>query len=735
MVMREVQRRRGRALAHASLAIVTIAAHAAFAVAPWSALDGFPLDDSWIHQVVARTFASSGTLGYAPGMHGAGATSYLWAALLAFNFKFLHVSPVAFALCLNGVLAVVSLQLLYVLVADTLPRARRIAHEVAAASAVAVAACAANFVWFTFSGMEATLIAALSLGAIVAWSRPSASVRSAWVAGVGVGLLALSRPECIALGPMLALAFRWLGRPRRQLVALLAPWAGCLALYVGSNVLFAGSALPATLGGRRWLWADTSVGLSKLELAQEFAGQWLQRLRDYTLGTSVSVLFWLALGVVVFAAFDARVRRSRGLLLLVAWAVAHTGFYVLLLPTPGHGGRYQPLIPLLFALGIGLGSRAVLAGILARFRRVSFRREMASGLTLMACAGWIALLFVGIRDLGHDHVRAVSHIRATEQAAGLAIRDLPPGAKVASFDIGGTGYFADRPVHDIGGLSDAATVEHLRRGSIWEMLRDQGIGYVVLPVAYTDDYPDPVHFGHRLRLFENPAVHLEPIRSFVSSPRVWLAGAKAVQHSSPRQLLSRLIFTGLPGPEPLVTTAEFIEPVLAPELDVDERAVHQVRHGLALLAGAGVKVRLQLHVIEPLPLPEDDSLWVATLASNGVSLQPPKALGIDRRVATSLLAQRALPYLEERDFGGLLRLTTWTIAELIRTHHNPRFLPPLPSVEPPRYARAPNSVNATTEWGIPLALGVVAFFATTSSWSTLARRRLVSWLRARRGVA
>lgn len=55
---------------------------------------GLPLDDAWIHQVVARTFAESGTLGYAPGEHGAAATTYLWAALLAVNFKLLHLSPV-----------------------------------------------------------------------------------------------------------------------------------------------------------------------------------------------------------------------------------------------------------------------------------------------------------------------------------------------------------------------------------------------------------------------------------------------------------------------------------------------------------------------------------------------------------------------------------------------------------------------------------------------------------------
>src|SRR3954471_14092464 len=80
---------------------------------------GLPLDDAWIHQVVARTFAESGTLGYAPGEHGAAATSYLWAALLAVNFKVLHMSPVKWAFALNAIASGVTGQILYSLLART----------------------------------------------------------------------------------------------------------------------------------------------------------------------------------------------------------------------------------------------------------------------------------------------------------------------------------------------------------------------------------------------------------------------------------------------------------------------------------------------------------------------------------------------------------------------------------------------------------------------------------------
>src|SRR5579859_1356258 len=43
---------------------------------------GFPLDDSWIHQDFARTFALTGRFAFLPGRSGAGSTSPVWVLLL-----------------------------------------------------------------------------------------------------------------------------------------------------------------------------------------------------------------------------------------------------------------------------------------------------------------------------------------------------------------------------------------------------------------------------------------------------------------------------------------------------------------------------------------------------------------------------------------------------------------------------------------------------------------------------
>src|SRR5262245_44722032 len=104
-------------------AVLVFQVAALVAIAGWDTLHGFPLDDAWIHQVVARTFAQTGTLGYAPGHHGAGATSYLWAALLAINLKSLHFDPVRWTLGINVVAALATGQLLFRLVARARPEA------------------------------------------------------------------------------------------------------------------------------------------------------------------------------------------------------------------------------------------------------------------------------------------------------------------------------------------------------------------------------------------------------------------------------------------------------------------------------------------------------------------------------------------------------------------------------------------------------------------------------------
>lgn len=59
---------------------------------------GFPLDDSWIHQVVARNLAESHVLGFNAGRISSGSTSPLWTLILTLGWAVLpKVSPVIFS--------------------------------------------------------------------------------------------------------------------------------------------------------------------------------------------------------------------------------------------------------------------------------------------------------------------------------------------------------------------------------------------------------------------------------------------------------------------------------------------------------------------------------------------------------------------------------------------------------------------------------------------------------------
>src|ERR1039458_3147788 len=54
---------------------------------------GFPLDDSWIHQVIGRNAALFGTPGYTPGVATAGSSSAIWPWVIALNYRVLPIIP------------------------------------------------------------------------------------------------------------------------------------------------------------------------------------------------------------------------------------------------------------------------------------------------------------------------------------------------------------------------------------------------------------------------------------------------------------------------------------------------------------------------------------------------------------------------------------------------------------------------------------------------------------------
>src|SRR5262249_10518257 len=141
-------------------------------------------------------------------------------------------------------------------------------------------------------------------------------------------------------------------RSWRDVVWFLAPWLAAVALYVGVNLALTGSAAPATLGGRSWMWFDPAEGLSRAFRQWDFVETWALRLRNYTLGTSSVLAFWLSIGLAVAGAVRLIATRQPGIVLTLAWSDVHFLVYAIAMPTHGHGGRYQPLLPWMYLLCI-----------------------------------------------------------------------------------------------------------------------------------------------------------------------------------------------------------------------------------------------------------------------------------------------------------------------------------------------------------------------------------------------
>jgi len=663
---------------------------------------GFPLDDAWIHQVVGRTFAATGTLGYAPGEFGAAATSYAWAALLAFNFKVCHVDPVAWALVLNGASLLAVGQLLFTLLGRAHPADIKPRHwQMVSLLTTWLACTGANTLWFAHSGMEALLLVASSLSAVWAASN-GPRLPFAVGAGAACGLLAWTRPECSPLAGLLGVyaIVRW--RKLMPVVAFGAPAALAIVAYGGINVMATGHALPSTLSGRRWLWFEVASGLSGFDRAVAMAHAWIVRLSTYTFDTS-GIVFFVFFGLGAWAVVRLWRTGADGVRLLFVWAAMHTALYAVLLPTPGHGGRYQPFLPLLYPACVALGAVLVLHDVL---RALRIDRPLA-------CAAMVPLFILSRRPLNTLrglHAQAVAHIRTTELGAGALIDTLPNDGNVASFDIGGSGWAAHRPVLDAGGLSDPETAGLLERGRLWEHLRRKEVRYLVLPEGYDSTRAVVDHYAARLHLLDNPAVHVERLYELETPFEKWGAAFVATWNASPKQVVYRLEYTGAPGPREVVMPAPHARrPIRDPAgmLGPEDRVL--IEHALAILDAAGAPVDLTL---APGPtVPPAQGACAIALGMWGV-----ETTGCaDAARLRSVIYEFVMPWLDANDLAGAARGTAHAVARAERLR-DPTFDAPLPPLQYPGAPPPPPRLL----WRLVISLAVLA------SARALSRSRLGS---------
>jgi hypothetical protein len=495
---------------------------------------GFPLDDSYIHQTVARNLATYGIPGFEPGQRSSGTTSILWTCIQAANYAFLSgIDPVLYNLCLSWALLVLIGSLLH-----------RLAHRDGMRPlscwilAVTPALCG-NFIWLGLIGMEHLLFTALTLAAIYFWYDDESRTRrrTAIFAGLCAGLLAVTRPEAMIFAPLLIVA-----RPKRlrgvaDFAALLGIWSIFVVAVFGVNLYTSHGLMPATMEGRSWLYFHTSGGPHTLHSLLRFAGSWIMRLpRQFSTGfvtqlTSVtqfdsefSLLGLLLAALGMLGAYALIRQRPARINFLLLWALLHFCTYMATFPSAGHGGRYQPLnLLLLFPL--------LCFGLLWLFERVaaSDARWPRFAVVVLALLGGAASLNTW-RTVTID---GIGHINDTHAQIGeWMIQHLPPNAKIAAFDIGRVSYLWQRGIIDLGALVDPSYTPYLISGRVPEYVEQKEVEYLVLP----DDAAAGFGFlGDR-------SLKMTLLARFCSPVQPWLIGFRYTIHAGRCQEIYRLSY-------------------------------------------------------------------------------------------------------------------------------------------------------------------------------------------------
>ena len=504
---------------------------------------GFPLDDSWIHQEIARNLVQHHSWGFTPGVTSSGSSSTLWTLVLALDYMlFPHASPVWFPLALNACLLTLSGILLWRIAAlDRLP----LTYALALAF---LPALTGNFVWLAFIGMEHVLFVVFSLAAILLWYRDDCDgkgcLRASISAGIVLGALGMTRPEGLALSILLFALYKWCGRTLADVARAAAAAVLFLVPSFLINLKTSGSLLPMTLRGRLFLFANTQhLHVGRSTVRELMLDTWAKIIQhNFFLTTRSWPLAFIALACWGCVALLRRFPNRTAILVL--WAALHYASYCFTLPAAGQGGRYQPFVLELFAplIAVGLFDMLALAAHLMPSSSRLLPATQAAALLAVAVITaptlphWNRALGESIYNIENCHVKMAEYMNA----------HLAPGTPVGVFDIGAIGYFSDIDLIDLGGLVDRNYLPYLFSGRVPQYLREKGANYIVLahngPMAYTDGTGSPTRLGDQLHFFHNPALRLEEVHTDAIDYPTWYRSYLYTQHAYQYQTLYRIVW-------------------------------------------------------------------------------------------------------------------------------------------------------------------------------------------------
>lgn len=428
--------------------------------------NGFPLDDSWIHQTYGRNLAQTGRWEYIPGVASAGSTSPFFTVLLAAGY-WLHLPYMLWTYLLGiGALALAGLSGAR-LAEQLFPTVPNIGLWTGLALVTTW-----HLVWAAVSGMETMLFGALCLLLIeISWrDRLQAQFGYGLLFGLLSAILIATRPEGILLIGLIGLVRLISGRPGTLNWIIGAAIGGAVGIipYILHNYSLNGTLLPNTFSAKQAENAPL--------LAQPFIFNLWAMIQPLTAGAQLL----LVPGVVVTMLRLARNFKIRDALYFVPilWSLALILLYTLRLPAPYQHGRYvMPALPTLIVFGVG--GTFILA---VQRRKLLMARVLVRGFAFTAFGLFIVFWWLGARIFGEDVKMIDSEMVAA--ANWLATPGhVNPNDLLAVHDIGAVGYFAPRPILDLAGLVSPEVIPIiLDNQALDALMQHDGVRYLmVLP--------------------------------------------------------------------------------------------------------------------------------------------------------------------------------------------------------------------------------------------------------------
>jgi len=421
---------------------------------------GFPLDDAWIHQVYARNLAERGEWAFNPWQPSAGATSPMWVLLLAVGY-WLGLTPYAWSFLLGWLS-------LFVLGLVGAAMFRLLAPEWAHRSAWVGALLILEFhsVWSAASGMETIVFTSLSTAglAMVLYSKKIGGKKPYWfAAGMLVSVAVLVRPEGLTLlAPLLAAASLLPKSSKRikTMGAILLGFALLFLPYLLFNQLISGS------------WWPNTFYAKQAEYAALLTQPFFMRLEQVSAQVVVGAGILLIPGFIYFI-YHALLKKAGLPLLCSAWVIGFLVIYALRLPVAYQHGRYvMPVIPIYILVSSAGLVRAIQLNSSDLWHRVVSKAWIGA-----VVLGTLVFYVLGASAYAKD----VAFINTEMVAAATWVREnTSTDALIAAHDIGALGYFAQRPILDLAGLTSPEVIPFIRDESLLgTYLNEQGADYLV----------------------------------------------------------------------------------------------------------------------------------------------------------------------------------------------------------------------------------------------------------------